>query len=155
MKQLFQILTLVLVIQACAQNGEVLVNVDDAGVILEGHDMVELYDNRQVVKGDANYKSEYGYATYYFASQANKVTFDSDPVKYTPRYGGYCSVAAANKKVEGADVNYSYVHNGTLYLVVNAKAAGMWEANPDKIVQAADKNWPKLVKKHGEPLPIE
>ena len=45
-----------------------LVNVDKNGVILKGYDPVAYFKQSKAVKGTPKYASQYGGATYYFAS---------------------------------------------------------------------------------------
>ncbi|MBV8351135.1 MAG: hypothetical protein JOZ21_02530, partial [Verrucomicrobia bacterium] len=47
----------------------ILVNVDEKGVILKGYDVVAYFKQGRAVKGNPNYSSRYGGATYYFASE--------------------------------------------------------------------------------------
>jgi hypothetical protein len=50
----------------------VLVNIDKKGVILKGYDVVAYFKQGRAVKGNPNYSSRYGGATYYFASEEDR-----------------------------------------------------------------------------------
>src|ERR1700675_3550663 len=80
-------------------------NVDQNGVILKGYDPVAYFKQNKAVKGDPKYSSSYGGATYYFASAADKATFDKSPAKYAPQYGGYCAHAMMKRHLNAIDPN--------------------------------------------------
>lgn len=121
-----------------------LVNVDAEGVGIHGYDPVVYFTEGKAVKGDPQYTSSYGGATYHFRSNDDKLAFEKDPAKYTPQYGGYCAMAMAIGKLEDADPNFFLVHDGKLLLQRNEKAHMMLMKDPAGNHQKADEQWKKL-----------
>src|SRR4051812_17180201 len=72
-----------------------VVNTDKYGIALQGYDPVAYFSDHRPVKGVITYTSNYKRATYWFASEDHKKTFDADPAKYEPQFGGYCAYAAS------------------------------------------------------------
>jgi len=129
--------------QSSAQT-KALVNIDSQGVGAHGYDPVAFFTEGKAEKGDSQWQSTYGGATYYFQSNSNREMFDKDPGKYAPQYGGHCAMAMAMGRVEDADPNYFVVHDGKLLLQRNEKAHIMFAKDLDGNHKKADANWAKL-----------
>jgi YHS domain-containing protein len=117
------------------------VNVDKNGVILKGYDPVAYFKQKKAVKGDPNYSSSYGGATYYFASADDKDTFDKSPAKYVPQYGGYCAHSMMKRKLKDIDPNVFFVYKDKLYVCSSPKAGKAFYSDPDANIKKADANW--------------
>ena len=127
----------------------ILVNVDDAGVALHGHDAVAYLADNAPVKGTSDHTSTHGGATYWFAAAEHKATFDGAPAKYAPRFGGYCAYAAAQNRLSNTEPDQFKVQDGSLLLFTNAEFHQLFDKDPAGNLAAADKNWPGLVATHG------
>jgi YHS domain-containing protein len=121
-----------------------IVNVDPDGVGIHGYDPVAYITEGKAVKGDPQYQSSFGGATYYFKSSANKAAFDKEPANYAPQYGGYCAMAMTMGKLEDIDPNQFLVHDKKLLLQRNEKAHMMFAKDPEGNHKKADENWAKL-----------
>ncbi|HEV3386930.1 MAG TPA: YHS domain-containing (seleno)protein [Gemmata sp.] len=118
------------------------VNVDSQGVILRGYDVVAYFKQGKPVQGNPAFESTYQGAIYLFASSVDKTDFEKDPAKYAPRYGGFCSYAAALGilgQVEGPDA--FAVYKGRLYICGNQSSLKEFKANIDTNIGKADANW--------------
>ncbi|MBA3452056.1 MAG: YHS domain-containing protein [Deltaproteobacteria bacterium] len=133
-----------------AASEKTLVNVDAAGVALHGHDAVAYVADSATVKGTSEHASSHGGATYWFASAEYKATFEADPAKYAPRFGGYCAYAAAQNRLSNTQPDQFKVQDGYLLLFTNAEFHQLFDKDPPGNLAAADKNWPGLVVKHGK-----
>jgi YHS domain-containing protein len=118
-----------------------LINVDKKGVILKGYDPVAYFKQSKAVKGSPKYASQYGGATYYFASGEDKAEFDKTPAKYAPQYGGFCANGMSKRKLSDVDPNQFFIYKGKLYVCTGAAELKEFSAKPDQNIQAADKNW--------------
>jgi YHS domain-containing protein len=127
-----------------------LVNVDDDGVALEGHDPVAYFTEHRPVKGKPEFEARYNGAVYRFRSMDNRVTFENDPAKYAPAYGGYCGYAASIRKVSPVNVHIWQVVDGRLVLQHTPKAYELFNADAPAALARADQNWPELVNCHGK-----
>lgn len=128
------------------------VNTNDKGVVIDGYDVVAYHKLNKAVKGSEKFAATHEGATYWFQNAANLKTFQADPAKYEPAYGGYCAyaVAAMEKKVP-VDPNTFKVVDGTLYLFYNGPFEGKnintmmpWNEDEAALKVKADENWDKI-----------
>jgi len=126
-----------------------LVNVDDKGLALQGYDPVGFFKENRPVIGNPKYQSVYKRATYYFASPENKSTFDANPAKYEPQFGGYCGYGVSVNKLAPIDVKYFQVLDGRLILQHNQKAWDLWTKDVSTNLKNADASFPGLIEKFG------
>ena len=147
------LLAILIVVSGCATmqaNDDYLVYVDEHDVILDGYDTVAFFTESRAVQGSSKHKSNYHGAEYHFASAVNKKSFDVDPERYKPQFGGHCSMAMSMGMLEPADVSTWSIVDGRLVVNRNAKAKAMWSMNPKGNLQKADGNWPRVVREHGK-----
>lgn len=128
-------------------------NIDNSNIALQGYSPVSYLDLGLAQQGNKNYKSEYQKVVYYFTSAEQKATFDKNPSKYLPQYGGYCAFGVYAGAKFRVDPNKFIVKDGKYYLYLNnveldAKQLWLAENNHKKLKGAADKNWSKLSKTH-------
>lgn len=122
-------------------------NVDADGVALRGYDPVAYITIGAPVPGDPAFTIAYGGATYRFANSANLLAFAADPVRYAPRYGGFCQMGAAlGKKLDG-DPAIFRVASGKLYLYVSRDAMAAFLGDVPANTVKADTNWPLIMNK--------
>lgn len=129
---------------------KILVNVDDNGLALEGHDPVAYFTDNKPVMGSPEFMAVYNGATYHFASMEHRVTFEQDPAKYAPAFGGYCGYAASINKISPVNTSIFQIIDGRLVLQHTDEAYRLFNKDPRKSLSKADKNWPGLVKKKGK-----
>jgi len=92
MKQIFTIITIIAISTSItfAQDNKAN-NIDNSNIALEGYSPVSYADLGLAQKGVKQFKSEYKKVVYYFTSAEQKATFDKNPSKYLPEYGGFCA----------------------------------------------------------------
>ncbi len=87
-----------------------------SGLAVHGYDVVAYFTDGKPVKGDSKFAAQHGAATYRFASKAHLDTFQANPEKYVPAYGGFCAFGVSvNAKFDGNPENWKIV-DGRLYL---------------------------------------
>ncbi len=128
-------------------------NIDNSNIALQGYSPVSYLDLGLAQRGNKNYKTEHNKVVYYFTSKEQKVTFDKNPSKYLPQYGGFCAFGMYAGAKFRVDPNKFIVKDGTYYLYLNnveldAKQLWLAENNHGKLKSTADKNWNKLSKTH-------
>ncbi|WP_299891960.1 YHS domain-containing (seleno)protein [uncultured Lacinutrix sp.] len=126
-------------------------NLDNSNIALQGYSPVSYLDLGLAQIGNKNYKSEYKKVVYYFTSIDQKSTFDKNPSKYLPQYGGFCAFGAYAGAKFRVDPNKFIVKDGKYFLYLNnveldAKQLWLAEKNHTKLKNIADKNWTKLSK---------
>ena len=128
-------------------------NIDNSNIALAGYSPVSYLDLGLAQKGNKNFKSEHKKVVYYFTSAEQKTTFDKNPGKYLPQYGGFCAFGCYAGAKFRVDPNKFIVEDGKYYLYLNnveldAKQLWLAENNHSKLKGAADKNWKNLSKTH-------
>jgi YHS domain-containing protein len=136
--------------------GKTLVFTDKKGVALEGYDPVTYFSDGQPKKGDPKIEATFNGALYHFVSQDDRATFEKDPTKYAPAYGGFCGYAASIGKVRPADPLIWSIVDGQLIVQHNKGADELWRKDVAGNKAKADKYWPHLVvAKAGKNDPVD
>ena len=128
-------------------------NIDNSNIALQGYSPVSYLDLGLAQIGNNAYKSEYKKVVYYFTSSEQKNTFDKNPERYLPQYGGFCAFGIYAGAKFRVDPSKFIVKDGKYYLFLNnveldAKQLWLAESNHDKLKGVADGNWEKLSKTH-------
>ncbi len=127
-----------------------LINLDEAGVALHHHDAVAYVTDHAAVEGTNAFTSTIDGATYWFSSTEHKAAFDAEPAKFVPRFGGYCAFAAAQNRISDVQPDQYKIQDGHLLLFTNPSFHEQFDKDPERNLEAADKNWPGLVAAHGK-----
>lgn len=128
-------------------------NIDNSNIALQGYSAVSYLDLGIAQKGLKKYKSTHEKVDYYFTSAEQKSTFDKNPGKYLPQYGGFCAFGTYAGAKFRPDPNKFIVKGGKYFLYLynlELDAQQLWlaEKNHGKLVATANKNWKKLKKTH-------
>jgi YHS domain-containing protein len=127
--------------------GRPLVYVDKSGVALGGYDPVTYFVGGSPQAGDPQIEATFSGAKYHFVSQENRATFERDPAKYAPAYGGFCGYAASIGKVRPANPLLWSIVDGQLIVQHTQDAVDLWKKDVAGNKVKADANWPNLVAK--------
>jgi YHS domain-containing protein len=137
-------------------DGKTLVFTDKKGVALDGYDPVTYFTDGAPKKGDAKIEATFNGALYHFVSQENRATFEKEPTKHAPAYGGYCGYAASIGKVRPANPLIWSIVDGQLIVQHTKGADELWKKDVAVNKARADKYWPRLVEaKAGKKDPID
>jgi YHS domain-containing protein len=118
-----------------------LLNVDKEGLALEGYDPTSYFIDGKPVKGDPALSRRFQGATYYFVDAEHKNTFEKDPAKYVPQFGGFCGYAASNNKVSPVNPDIWQIVDGRLVLQHTPKAYTLFNEDVAGNYSKAEKNW--------------
>ena len=118
------------------------------GYVAEGYDVVS-YFNNTAEKGNKDFATEFEGVKFRFSSKENLETFNKNPKKYTPQYGGYCAYAIGLKGEKvSIDPKTFEIRDGKLYLFYNSwgtNTLDLWkEEGAEKLKVQADKNWKSI-----------
>jgi YHS domain-containing protein len=138
------LLTITLLTAARLVAAAEVINVDHAGLALQGYDPVGYFTDNKPVRGDPKFTATYRGGTYQFVSSAHKKTFEKNPAKYAPQFGGFCGYAASINKLAPIEVEYFQVLHGRLVMQHNEKAWKLWHQDVEGNLEKADANWPTL-----------
>jgi len=117
------------------------------GPALSGYDPVGYFLDGKPVKGNSQISATYSGVTWYFASVAHKTTFEANPAKYAPQYGGYCAYAVSQGHTASADPTTGKVVNGKLYVNYNHAVAALWSLDRPGYISKANAHWPSVLGK--------
>src|SRR5262249_51058851 len=149
MKKLLLVLMLVGSIPAFGQSKS-LVNLDKKGIAIQGYDPVAFFTQNRPVKGLPEFESKYNGARYLFASAEDKSTFDANPAKYEPQFGGFCAYAASKNRTAPVKIEAFQIVNGRLLMQYDLDIREEFNKDTQGNLQKADKNWPGLVAREGK-----
>lgn len=121
-----------------------LLNVDDAGLALQGYDPTAYFLDGRPLKGDPALSRQFRGATYRFVDTAHKNEFEKDPARYLPAFGGFCGYAASINKVSTVDPEIWQIVDGRLVLQHTPKAYELFNADARGNYARAERNWPGL-----------
>lgn len=127
-----------------------LQNLDKQGVAIQGYDPVAFFTEGKPVKGQPQFESKYNGARYLFASAEDKATFDGNPAKYEPQFGGYCAFAVSEGHTAPVKIEAFMIVNGRLLMQYDLDVKKMFEKDPQGRLKKADQNWPGIVEKKGQ-----
>ena len=124
---------------------EVLVTADTAtpNLAVQGYDVIS-YRTGTPTEGSRAFTADFEGATYRFASQANLDTFNTNPARYVPAYGGFCAYGVSKGKKFDVDPTAFKVVDDVLYLNYNKSIQKKWAKKQDKYIGKADGNWSNI-----------
>lgn len=128
------------------------VNVDKNNVAIGGYDVVSYHTSNAAIRGNNDFVAKHSGTTYYFSNAENLQTFNANPKKYLPEYGGYCAFAMAMKGAAApTDPETFKIRDGKLYLFFNDFYDGKpfntiipWNGSEKEMLSKANANWAKL-----------
>ena len=116
-----------------------------SNVAVEGHDAVAYFTEGKPVKGSKTFKTTYNGAEFRFATAENLATFEAEPAKYAPQYGGYCAWAVSQGNTAPIDPTAWKIVDGKLYLNYNAQIQNRWAKDIPGNIALGDQNWPGVL----------
>ena len=116
------------------------------GVAVEGYDVVAYHTAGAAVKGLSKFSHTWRGATWNFVSARNRDLFLTEPGRYAPQFGGYCSYSTSKGYTSKIDPNAFSVIDGRLYLSFSKKIQSIWLKQPDTYIDEAMDKWPKLLR---------
>lgn len=123
-------------------------NLDSSGLALEGYCPVSYFTQNAAMPGDPEFKSTFNDVDYHFASAEAKRTFDRNPEKYIPAFGGWCAFGMAIEDKFPIDPTNFKIVNGRLYVFLrNPKidALEKWnQGDQQQYVARAEAHWKKV-----------
>ncbi len=119
-------------------------------IAIQGYDPVTYFTKSKAIKGKKEFSVIIDGAIYYTSSEANKELLKSNPDKYQPQYGGWCSYAMG---YDGSYVSINpesfKVTDGKLYLFYKtlfSDTLKKWNEDEAQLKKRADIDWQKKLK---------
>ena len=142
--RLFLALLSALLLAACGTPYATVPNAAGEPVMLLGHDPTAYFTKGEPARGKPEFKLSLPERTYYFASPESKALFASNPAKYEPQYGGFCSSGAAFAIKLGSDPTAWQIVDGRLFIFGDVLGKTAWQLDPKWNVEHADALWPEM-----------
>lgn len=115
------------------------------GVAIMGYDTVAYFTDGKPVQGSEDFSYDWLGTPWHFASSKHRDLFKSEPLKYAPQFGGYCSGEVVGDGITiNIDPNAWRIIDGKLYLSYNKPTDAEWEAYAQVDLPKAEANWPNL-----------
>ncbi len=142
-----KIATLLMIISALGASAQAN-NTDDSKIALNGYSPVSYLDLQLAQRGSKEFVSEIDGIKYFFTSAEQKKTFDANPSKYQPQFGGWCATGIAIGAKFRVDPNKFIVKDDKYYLFLNSievDALQVWNEKGHKnMLKSANENWKSL-----------
>jgi len=117
------------------------------GFMADGYDVVAYFDGKPK-KGKTSHTLKHQNANYKFSSAENLETFQGNPEKYMPQFGGWCAYAMAQEQKVEIDPESYEIRNGKLYLFYKSyfsSAFKKWKSEgPESLRVKAMNYWEKV-----------
>ena len=112
-------------------------------LVAGGRDVVAYFslDGGDGVLGSDAFMAEHKGSVFQFANAGNLATFQGDPDKYAPRFGGYCAFAMSRGYFASGDPDAWSVHEGALYLNVSKTIRARWALRRAANIKAGNGHW--------------
>ena len=115
-----------------------------APLALRGYDPVSYFEDGEPRMGTAEHSAVHEGVTYRFATKKNLRTFEANPDRYLPEYGGFCAYGVSvGAKFDGDPLVWKIV-DGKLYLNLNPEIQKAWNEDVSGAIRKADGHWPKI-----------
>ncbi|MEM7048449.1 MAG: YHS domain-containing (seleno)protein [Acidobacteriota bacterium] len=115
-----------------------------APLAIHGFDAVAYHQEGESRRGLAKHQTKWQGAVYRFTSKANLETFESDPQRYAPAFGGFCAYGVSVGKKFDGDPEVFKIVDGRLYFNLNPEIQATWEKSLERNLRKAEKQWQKI-----------
>ena len=116
-------------------------NADANDLAIKGYDPVSYFSKSEPELGNADFTATYKGGIYRFSSASNRDTFNQNPTKYAPQYGGYCAFGVAMEKKFDTDPLAWKIVDGKLYLNLNKDVQKKWLTDVPHYLSLSNENW--------------
>lgn len=113
---------------------------ESKGTALGGYDVVSYFIGDPVQGTDA-YSFQWMETTWKFSSRENLETFKSNPHKFVPQFGGYCTKAVSTGFTAPGDPTLYTVWNDKLFIFSSEDVKAEFKNDPEAIITACANNW--------------
>lgn len=139
MKRYFLLASLlVFLLNARAQKPEVY---QPAGKAIGGYDPVAFFTDGQAAPGADSLRWRWHEADWYFTTAAHRDSFQRQPERYAPQYGGWCAYGASKGYKAPTETATWTVYGDKLYFNYNQQVKTRWMEAKDTLISRADQHW--------------
>ena len=120
------------------------VNKNSENIAILGYDSVAYFTESRPVAGSPDFEHVWQDAIWRFSSAKHRGLFAGDPIRYAPRYGGFCAGAMARGFKRPVDPQAWVIVDDKLYLNYAKRVAQEFAADAENQIPKADANWKRL-----------
>jgi YHS domain-containing protein len=120
-------------------------NTNNDNVCINGWDPVCFWEGAPQ-QGDPGYTWTYEGCTFWFYNEQNKSTFESNPTKYAPQFGGFCAYGIYEGECRDIDPSCWIISGDKLYFFANDDVKSSWQKDEVACCTTAGKNWSQGVR---------
>jgi hypothetical protein len=113
-------------------------------VAIQGYDPVAYFTMNQAVRGSPRIVHEWGGMAWFFSKQEHRDAFASDPEKYAPQFGGFCTPSIASGKTSRGSGEAWVMHNGKVYLSYDKAVLEGFRRDLTGTISKAEGWWPTV-----------
>lgn len=121
----------------------------NSGLAISGFDPVAYFARGKPEFGRPDLELSLGGVVWRFLNEGNRAAFSEHPDVYRPRFGGYDPVAIARGASVPGHPLFWVVTDGRLYLFYSEAARAAFIAEPDRIIETAERKWPEVARTIG------
>ena len=122
------------------------INKDAENLAILGYDTVAYFTDGRPVKGSPEFEYVWQDARWQFASVEHRSLFASDPDRYAPQFGGFCTGGVALGRLAPIDPEAWLIVDGRLYLHYDKEGRDETAADPKADIAVAAERWEALGK---------
>jgi YHS domain-containing protein len=130
-----------LVISSLSFAADIDINANANDLAIHGYDAVSYFSDSKAIKGNHKYTATYKSAIYQFSSKENRDSFQENPEKFAPQFGGFCAMGVAlNKKLDIDPMAWKII-NDKLYFNLNKAVQKKWLSDVPSHLDTANRTW--------------
>ena len=137
-------LATILAVSTAAAGERINKDADDLAIL--GYDTVAYFTDERPVKGSPDFEYVWQDARWQFASAEHRTLFATDPDRYAPQFGGFCTGAVALGRLAPIDPEAWLIVDGRLYLHYDKEGRDETAAHPKADIATAAERWEALGK---------
>jgi hypothetical protein len=116
----------------------------NSGLAISGFDPLAFFTDGKALPGKGEFEYRYAGAVWRFRNQGNRAAFAADPGIYMPRFGGYDPVGIGRGVAVPGDPRIWVIAGARLYLFYLPENRAAFSTDSERIVVAADRQWPAV-----------
>jgi len=110
-------------------------------IAINGYDPVAYFVDGKATEGSPDHSYEWKESKWQFSSPENLARFKSEPARYLPEFGGWCSFAVTKGFTANPNSESWMVHEDRLYLFADEKVKASWSKQLPQVLETGKKKW--------------
>jgi hypothetical protein len=115
-----------------------------SGLAIDGYDPVAYFSEGKPALGSADFELSFGGAIWRFRNIGNRSAFMARPDVYMPQFGGYDPLGMVHGVAVAGNPTVWRISGERLFLFYDRARLRAFNADPQRIIAAADRKWPRV-----------